>query len=146
MRRRISLPVTALIATAALLAGCAASPYRVPGTETQPLSSLAIVKSGPRAASYLVSIDGVRVPHVLRPVDRWELPPGEHTAVVGLRTHPQFSADHIYLKFTVLPGKSYVIQYEVNTRWGRGTWRGWIEDDGGATVSTPDPRPASTTK
>jgi hypothetical protein len=128
--------------TAALLAGCAAAPYRVPGTKTQALSSLAVVKSGPRGASYFVSIDGERVPQVLRPVDRWELPPGEHTAVVGLRTHPQFSADHIYLKFVVLPGKNYVIQYEVNTKWGRGTWRGWVEDESGITVSTLGPRPS----
>jgi hypothetical protein len=75
-------------------------------------------------------------------VDRWELPPGEHTAVVGLRTHPQFRADHIYLKFVVLPAKSYVIPYEVNAGWGRGTWRGWIEDEAGTIVSTPGPRPS----
>lgn len=142
MHRSFGLLATALVMTAALLTGCAAPPYRVPGTETQPLSSLAVVKSGPRGASYFVSIDGERVPHVLRPVDRWELSPGEHTAVVGLRTHPQFYADRIYLKFVVLPGKNYVIPYEVNTRWGRGTWRGWIEDEGGTTVSAPEPRPS----
>lgn len=26
-------------------------------------------------------------------------------------------------------------QYEVKTSWGRRTWRGWIEDENGATVS-----------
>jgi hypothetical protein len=127
-----------LALTAAMLAGCAAAPYRLPGTETQPLSSLAIVESGPRAATYLASIDGKQVPHVLRPVVRWELSPGEHSVTVGLRTHPQFRADHIRLKFVALPGRTYVIQYEVKASWGRGTWRGWIEDETGATVSVLD--------
>ncbi|WPH22741.1 hypothetical protein [Variovorax paradoxus] len=130
--------VVTLALTAAMLAGCAAAPYRLPGTETQPLSSLAIVKSGPRAATYLASIDGEQVPHVLRPVVRWELSPGEHAVVVGLRTHPQFRADPTSLKFVALPGRTYVIQYEVKASWGRGTWRGWIEDETGATVSVPD--------
>lgn len=129
---------TGLALAAAMLAGCAASPYRVPGTETQPLSNLAIIKSGPRGATYFFSVDGERVPHVLRPVDRWELPPGEHAVVVGLRTIPQFQADTIPMRFVALPGKTYVIQYEVKTSWGRGTWRGWIEDESGATVSFSD--------
>ncbi|BEP53040.1 hypothetical protein GmRootV118_02840 [Variovorax sp. V118] len=125
-------------AAAVMLAGCAAAPYRAPGTETAPLSSLAVVKSGPRGASYFHSIDGERVPHVLLPVDRWEIVPGEHAVVVGLRTHPQFQASTIPMKFVALAGKTYVIQYEVKTSWGRGTWRGWIEDESGMTVSFPD--------
>lgn len=132
--------------TAAILAGCSAAPYRIPGTETQPLSSLAIVKSGPRGASYFASIDGEAVPHVLRPVDRWELSPGEHAVVVGLRTIPQIRADYTRLRFVALAGRTYVIQYEVKTSWGRGTWRGWIEDDTGTTVSTPDIRQPNAAK
>ena len=134
MNRKSKIVVTLASATA-ILAGCAAPPYRLPGTETQPLSSLAIVKSGPRGATYFVSIDGENVPHVLRPVDRWELSPGEHAVVVGLRTIPQFHADPIPMRFVALPGQAYVIQYEVKTSWGRGTWRGWIADENGATVS-----------
>ncbi|CAA2110035.1 hypothetical protein VVAX_06307 [Variovorax paradoxus] len=54
----LELSAAALVMTAALLAGCAARPYRVPGTEMQSLSGLAIVKSGSRGVSYFVSIDG----------------------------------------------------------------------------------------
>lgn len=142
MSRKITT-LAAFSLAAVLLAGCAAAPYRLPGTETQPLSDLAIVKSGPRAATYLASIDGQQVPHVLRPVVRWELSPGEHAVVVGLRTHPHFRADNTRLRFEALPGRTYVIQYEVKTSWGRGTWRAWIEDEAGATVSMPDTNRAS---
>jgi len=130
--------IAAFAVIAVMLAGCAAPPYRAPGTETAPLSSLAVVKSGPRGASYFHSIDGGKVPHVLLPVDRWEVAPGEHAVVVGLRTIPQMQASTIPMRFVALPGKTYVIQYEVQTRWGRGTWRGWIEDESGTTVSFPD--------
>lgn len=134
MNRKFKIVVTLALA-AAMLAGCVAAPYRLPGTETQPLSSLAVVKSGPRGATYFVSIDGENVPHVLRPVDRWELSPGEHAVVVGLRTIRQFHADPLPMRFVALPGQAYVLQYEVVSSWGVRRWRGWIEDENGATVS-----------
>lgn len=145
MNRNFKTTAT-LALTAVMLAGCAAPPYRLPGTETQPLSNLAIVKSGPRGATYFASIDGEKVPHVLLPVDRWELSPGEHAVMVGLRTIPQLQANDIPMRFVALPGKTYVIQYEVKTAWGRGTWRGWIEDETGTTVSTPGTNPLSSVK
>lgn len=58
--------------------------------------------------------------------------------MVGLRTIPQFRASTIPMRFVALPGKTYVIQYEVAASWGRGTWRGWIEDENGTTVSFRD--------
>jgi hypothetical protein len=145
MIRKIAT-AAALALTAVVLAGCAAAPYRLPGTETHPLSSLSIVKSGPRGATYFAAIDGEKVPHVLLPVDRWELSPGEHAVTVGLRTIPQMRADYTHLKFAALPGRTYVIQYEVKTSWGRGMWRGWIEDETGATVSAPDPTQSNAVK
>lgn len=126
--------------TVVMLAGCAASPYRLPGTEKVPLGSMAIVKSGPRDATYLVSIDGQKVPHTILPVERWELAAGEHAVVIGLRTNTRFHADTLPMRFVALPGKTYVIQYEVGASGGGGMWRGWIEDESGATVSLPDTR------
>jgi hypothetical protein len=124
--------------------GCSAPPYRTPGAETAPLSTLAVVKSAPRAVTYFVSVDGQKSPHLLQPLDRWELTPGEHAVVVGLRTHPQLRAETVPMRFVALPGQTYVIQYEVKSSWGRSTWHAWIETEGGATVSFDDPgRPRS---
>jgi hypothetical protein len=145
MSRRF-ITAVALALTDAVLVGCAAPPYRLPGTETQPLSSLAIVRSGPRGATYLAAVDGEKVPHVFLPLDRWELSPGEHAVTVGLRTIPQMHADYAHLRFAALPGRTYVIQYEVKTSWGRGIWRGWIEDETGSTVSVPDTKRSSAVK
>lgn len=134
-------------ATAALmLAGCAAPAYRLPGTESLPLSSLATVRSGPRAAAYFTSVDGNRVARGFPPVVRWELSPGEHSVVVALGTMQGGRADNIPLKFVALPGRAYVIEYAVSTVMGRGTWRAWIEDETGTTVSTPDTDHSSSAK
>ena len=54
--------------------------------------------------------------------------------------------DYTHVRFVALPGRTYVIQYEVKTSWGRGTWRGWIEDETGATVSVPDNNRSSAVK
>lgn len=138
--------LAALALTSVLLAGCAAPAYRLPGTETLPLSSLATVRSGPRAAAYFTSVDGDRVARGFPPVVRWELAPGEHSVVVALGTMMGGRADNIPLKFTALPGRAYVIEYAVNTIMGRGRWGAWIEDETGTTVSTSDTEPANSAK
>jgi hypothetical protein len=119
--------ITIFALISSLLSACAASTYRSPGTESDALSSLAVLEyNGDLAGVNIAEVDGKgRGIGIFR---RYELAPGERSLTIGLNVG--FTrAEPVVLSFSAAAGETYELKYEVRpTDRKGGTWRVWVEN------------------